>query len=313
MLKPRPHARTSVAVALCLCAFASIHASAAPSSFDAKTLRKAARLVEKLRRLDAAAFTSDERHTRLPVVSQFYPALHIETSGLPAGDLKTELSTAAFYYEDALHKHSQAPLNGEDNAAQLLRAKARLHVARAEALRRYGEGDRSASTLTAISELEAERATDLTHAARALSALKGLDAQIKLHSSRARLEDEGGAVAHVSFDRMANDFNTTEATVVRVLSSLPRSAVYYHLRHALNSYRDGLFWWRKNHRRAEMVVSVDALTEPRPPDSPGIEPEVVNYIIIGNWKSARRHILKAEAEIAGAPTHAGLAYVNPPR
>jgi hypothetical protein len=303
MPKPRPHTSAPViaAAALCLYALAAIHASAAPSSSGAKTLEKATRLVERLRRLDADAFSSDERRTDRAVArSKFYPSLHVETSALPEGDLKTELSTAAFDYEDALDESSQTPSTGVQTGAQLLRAKARRHVARAEALIRYAAGDRSAATLATVAELETERARHIALAARALSALKSLDAQVNLHTSRARLEDEGGAVARVSFDRMANDFARVEPAVRRALHALPRNALHYHLQHALNSYRDGLFWWRKTRQHTQMVVHVNELSETDARDALGIEPEVVNYTVVGNWKSARRYILKAEAEIARA-------------
>ncbi|HEV2708125.1 MAG TPA: hypothetical protein VGV59_19570 [Pyrinomonadaceae bacterium] len=306
MLKPLSHtsaALSAFAVALYLCASAAVYADAAPASFDAKTLRKAARLVERLRRLDAAASSSDHTRADRSLVRKFYPALHSETSALPEGDLKTELSTAAFDYEDALDGSSQTPSADAPSGAQSLRAKALRHVARAEALIRYAAGDRSATTLADVSELETERARNLALAAHALSALKSLDAHVKLHTSRARLEEDGGAVARVSYARMADDFKRVEATVRRVLRALPRSPLYYHLQHALNSYRDGLFWWRKTQPGALLVVHVNELSAPDPLDALGIAPEVVNYTVVGNWKSAHRYILKAETEMAKMQAH----------
>jgi hypothetical protein len=147
--------------------------------------------------------------------------------------------------------------------------------------------------------IERERVVDLTLAERAVTVLKSLDEKVNAYPSVAEFE-EHGRVALVSFDRLSSDFKIVAATTRQLLSSLPRSPIYYNLQNALSSYSDGLFWWQKTYRRKEMVVSANNWTAPDTPNARGFDAGVVDYTVVCNWRNARKYITKAAIEIERA-------------
>ncbi|MDT4954909.1 MAG: hypothetical protein QOJ02_3047 [Acidobacteriota bacterium] len=282
----------------------------------AQELKKAEKVLAKLSELQTASADPDAYQR---AVRKLYPNLFINVASLPEGDLKTDLSTAAFLYQQAhgierggemadcvnevrgLYR-SLCLKRGNPTRAQLLLAKAQLHTNWAEALVRFYRGNTDALTVATISEIEKERSIDLKLAESAVAIIRTLDAEVNSYSSVGEFE-EHNAVARVSFDKLSKDFEATGGTAQQLLSSLPRNQLYYHLQNALNSYSDGLFWWEKTHARREApaaVVSVNNWTEPAPEKPLGLDVEMINYTVVSNWRKARKHIATAWDEIERA-------------
>jgi hypothetical protein len=282
----------------------------------AQQLNKAEKVLAKLAELQTASADPDAYKR---AVRKLYPDLLINVASFPEGDLKTDLSTAAFLYQKAygferggdaancdnevrgLYKNL-CLRRGNPTRAQLLLAKAQLHANWAEALVRFYRGNTDALTVATVSEIESERSIDLKLAERVVMILKTLDEEVNSYSSVSEFE-EHHAVARVSFDKLSNDFETIGGTAQQFLSSLPRNLLYYQLQNALNSYSDGLFWWEKTHTRREAsaaVVSVNNWTEPASQKPLGFDVETINYTVIGNWRKARKHISNAASEIERA-------------
>lgn len=304
---------TLLVYALLLLAAQSV-CSAKDNPLNDKELKKAEKILVKLTVLQTA---STDLNAYKIAVRKFYPELFVNVASLRDGDLKTDLTTAAFLYEQAADLQSiNSAANCHDEVrdlyrnlclthtnnptrSQLLLSKAQLHTSWAASLIRFYRGDMSATTLATLSEIKKEREIDLTIAARVVSILKTLDEEVNPYSSLGKFE-EHNRVAKVSFAKLSKDFDEAATTAQQLLSSLPRNLIYYHLKNALNSYSDGLFWWQKTYRRKEAVVSVNNWTEPAAPKPLGFDADALNYTVICNWRKASKHITTAAAEIEKA-------------
>ena len=289
-----------------------------PSVPPVKDLKKAAKIIVKLRRLGETAATAADYQTYRKLVNSHYPGLFVDISRLGASNLKTDLSTAAFLYEQVayeLSSASAAPVNcqnqmrelyrhlcqtkGNETRARFLWAKARLHTDWAAATLRFEQGDRAAETVRMISQIEAEREIDLRLAEEAARALKLLDEKVGRTSAPAELEQRERP-AHLSFDAFSHEYRKAARTVDALLASLPRSPVYYQLQNARNSYHEGLFWWQKSYRSSSAVVSVNALAETNPLRVLGMEEQTVNQTVVSNWRNGRKYLQQTVAEIEKA-------------
>jgi hypothetical protein len=281
---------------------------------DTRELKKTEKALAKLSELQTA---STDLNSYKAAIRKLYPQLFINIADLREGDLKTDLSTAAFLYQKAYaleRGDTAADCNDEvrdlyrnlcltqnkQTRSQLLLVKAQLHFSWAGALMRFYRGERDAQTVAAVSEIRKERRIDLTLAERVVAILKTLDSEVNSYSSLGEFE-EHRAVAKVSYGKLSNDFETMAETAQPFLSSLPRNSLYYQLQNALNSYSDGLFWWQKTYRRkTDAVVSANNWTEPTPKQPLGFDSDSLNYTVICNWRRAHKHIASAAIEIESA-------------
>jgi hypothetical protein len=149
--------------------------------------------------------------------------------------------------------------------------------------------------------MRAERGRDLALAEEALAALRALEREVHVYPSLAQFQ-ERAALARVPFERLSADAASALQTVDRILQSLPRGPVFYPLYHARNFYSDGLFWWRKTHRRKAVVVGVNSFGEPDEARSLNMDPEAIDYTVAVNWRNAVKRMRRAEELIAEAKT-----------
>ena len=301
-----------------LAAFACAQASAGDAGGQAlreKDVRTGEEVVAALRRMERVT----DFHSYDALADKLYPELFAKVSELREGDLKTDLTTAVFLYEQALDEWKMRPGAAFDCAGELrevyarvcaqdksgatvvgfLRAKARLHTLWADALVRFHKGGTDAATIAALAEMRAERRRDLALAEEALAALKALEQEVHVYSSLAQFQARA-ALAKVSFEELSADAASALHKVDRILQSLPRGPLFYPLYHARNFYSDGLFWWRKTHRRKAMVVEVNSFAEPDEARSVNMDPEAIDYTVAINWRNAARRTRRAEQLIATA-------------
>lgn len=272
---------------------------AAPVGKDVKKdLERAESVLSKLRRLEEASASSD-RNTFVKAARGLYPELFSKVSALREGGLKTELTTAVALYDSSLRASQNGvapdcPRESRESYARLcletrdggrasfLRAKARLHVSRAEAELLYARGDRAVATLDAVALVRAERKTDRALARDALHSLKELVASASA--------PEGGAPP--AFD-VAGGLEAFD----RLLASLPRDRTHRLLREARDAFRDGLYWRHKSAPALALVIDAGSFTPRGELPHLGLRADDAAGAAQANLRTALKFIGKAEEEI----------------
>jgi hypothetical protein len=292
------------------------YGAAPAASLRDKDVGKAEKIIVKLHRLEESVASPIDFHTYKTDINGLYPGLFVDASELRDGDLKTDLTTAVFLYESAYRawaapdastlrceyylREAYLRLCRESRngpPTQFLWSKARLHTEWAEAVLRFQRGDADPETLKELSEMRAERKFDLILAERAVAALRKLAERVNSFSSVVEAE-KGRAGASLSSKELSEEISVALLTVNSVLASLPRSPLYFMLRNALDSYRDGLFWWGKISQRREMTVSINSLVATDPLKVIGLDAGTVSRTTLDNWREALRYTERAEKAIS---------------
>ncbi len=134
-------------------------------------------------------------------------------------------------------------------------------------------------------------------AARVINALKRLDSEVMVHRSLGDFEAEG-KLARVPFAKFANDLQSTTNEVEPMLSRMPQSRLKTEITNALDSYRDGVFWWEKiDHSRVVHISALTAAETRRSSDSAFLA--TVPYTVAIHWRQANRYLTRAEEMMNG--------------
>jgi hypothetical protein len=143
------------------------------------------------------------------------------------------------------------------------------------------------------------RTEDQVLTMRAIAALKRLDSDVLVYRSLGDFE-ENGKLARVSFGVFKNDLHAVTAEVEPLLSRLPQSRVKTEIRNALDSYRDGAFWWQKIDQ--PRVVHVSALAFSEPTRTPSDTALLANapYTVAIHWRQAEGYLKRAEGMVNGS-------------
>ncbi|MDQ3803599.1 MAG: hypothetical protein M3416_07200 [Acidobacteriota bacterium] len=288
------------------------------SALREKDVRRAERVLERLRLLGNAAAAQEGGDGFRDLARKSYPGLFVTVADMRQSDLKTDLGTAVFLYEDVSRAwtavgNSTAYCEGErpdvyrplclrlggGTARHLLLAKARLHFRWAEAVVKTYRGGGDAETSRLLSEMKAAREHDLLIAARVSETLKSLEGMVNTSSTYADYLEHRVA-AKVSFETLETEFSDALGRAGALLGWMPRSPVYYCLSSAWRSYRDGLFWYRKVHSSKKMVVSAAAGFGRDPLKELRLDAEQVGYTVVTNWKAAAKYTRLAEQSLSGA-------------
>ena len=139
---------------------------------------------------------------------------------------------------------------------------------------------------------ETETRNDRVSAARALTLLKRLDDDVIVYRSLGDFE-VNGRLAQVPFARFANDLQAVTNEVEPMLSRMPQGKLKTAITNALDSYRDGAFWWQKIDQ--PRVVHVSALTSTgtrSSADSAFLAS--VPYTVAIHWRQANGYLRRAE-------------------
>jgi hypothetical protein len=285
---------------LCLLVFAGGGAARAADGVkeSKKDLKRAETVLSKLRGLEEASATADP-NSFVKAARKLYPELFSKVSALREGGLKTELTTAVFLYESSLRaarqgggapdctrepRESDARLcfeTRDGGRAAFLRAKALLHVSRAQAELLYARGERGAATLDAVSRLRAERDTDRALASDALQTLKELVAASSSSDDARPSPDLAGRLE--AFDR--------------VLASLPRDRAHQLLRGARDAFRDSLYWQHRAAPALALVIDAGSFTPRGELPRLGLRADDAAQTAQANLRAALKFIVKAEEEL----------------
>src|SRR5712691_5934514 len=145
---------------------------------------------------------------------------------------------------------------------------------------------------------QTETGDDQVLAARAISALKRLDRDVLVYRSLGDFE-ESGKLARLSFETFRNDLGEVTAEVEPLLSRLPQSRLKTEIQNALDSYRDGAFWWQKIDRPRVVHVSALAFSETTRTSSDTSLLANVPYTVAIHWRQAEKYLKRAEGMMNG--------------
>jgi len=290
---PRRIARLTL---LCLLVFAASRAEASAGARGAQgsgeDLKRAADVLAKLRRLEAAAASEDPKSFDR-TARRLYPGLFSSVSKLRDGGVKTDLTTAVALYESALRAggvaadcarelrglYARLCVGAGGERARLLRAKAQLHASWADAALRHARGERDGATLDTLALVRAERAADRALAEEALRELRELAA----------------GLADV---RLSENVSDRLGQIDRLLTSLPRDRAALPLREARAALRDGLYWRLRMEPARALVVGVASYAaEPGALPRLGLRADDAERAAQANLRAALKLINKAQEEL----------------
>ena len=280
------------------------------SGLSAKQLTKAEKVIVQLEQLDAVIANRDfaEYKARLKKLSVSGQGI---VSGLPEGDLKTDIATAVYLYESAAvdFNHIEALESAASKCAiekpgayrrlcdssvgsrhDLLFAKARLHVTWARAGIELLKTGRSNSVKTG--DREAERENDRALARSVISSLKILESEVVVTNSLGDFE-ASPTLVRVPVERFTSDLQKVSADVELILSWLPQNKLKHELANALSSYQDGGLWWQRIYQPRVINVSDLVPTEIRTPSDTAYL-STVPYTVAINWRQGSKYLKRAE-------------------
>jgi hypothetical protein len=128
--------------------------------------------------------------------------------------------------------------------------------------------------------------------ARALTLLKRLDEDVVVYRSLGDFE-ANGRLAQVPLAEFANDLQAVTQEIEPMLSRMPQGRLRTAITNALDSYRDGAFWWQKIDQ--PRVVHVSALTSRGTrSSSDSAFLASVPYTVAIHWRQANGYLKRAE-------------------
>jgi hypothetical protein len=137
-------------------------------------------------------------------------------------------------------------------------------------------------------------------AARAILVLRKLDSEVIVYRSLGEFE-EGGKLASVSLRQFEGDLAMTVAEVGPLLAQIPSVKLRLEITNALDSYRDGLFWWRQvDQPQVVHVSALQATEQPRTISDTAFRSSIP-YTVAIHWRQARKYLNQAEVARASRP------------
>ena len=143
-----------------------------------------------------------------------------------------------------------------------------------------------------------ETSDDSLLAMRATAALKRLEKDVLIYRSLGDFE-ENGKLARVTFEAFKNDLQEVSCEVEPLLSRLPPSKLKIELTNALDSYRDGAFWWAKIYQPRVVNVSALGFAETTRTSSDTAYLSTVPYTVAIHWRQAGKYLKRAEEMMNG--------------
>src|SRR4051812_34785362 len=134
-----------------------------------------------------------------------------------------------------------------------------------------------------------------TAATRAVNALRKLDDQVIVYNSLGEFE-ESRKLARVSLTTFQVELRSATADVQTFLTQIPAGKVRTEILNALNSYRDGVFWWQQVDQ--PRVVQVSSLkTEAFASKPEAIFLSSIPYTVVIHWRQAHKYLGRAETAL----------------
>lgn len=131
---------------------------------------------------------------------------------------------------------------------------------------------------------------------RAIVALKRLENEVIVYDSLVDFENSG-KLARVPLRTFEQKLVEVLNEVEPVLSRMPASRVKWQLTNALNSYRDGLFWWSQIDRPRVVHVSSLAASEGERSRFDAAFLSTIPYTVAIHWRQAQKYLNQAEKNL----------------
>jgi hypothetical protein len=138
-----------------------------------------------------------------------------------------------------------------------------------------------------------ETSSRATVDARAIAALTRLDQLAIVHRSRGDFE-ESGKLARVALPVFEQVLRKVEVELQPILNEMPPNELRHAIMNALDSYRDGAYWWRQIDQ--PRVINVSALAPSNPPRTAAdaVFLSTVPYTVAIHWRRAHDYLKQAE-------------------
>jgi hypothetical protein len=129
--------------------------------------------------------------------------------------------------------------------------------------------------------------------ARAIEALKSLQAEVIVYRSLADFE-AGGRLARVPLLVFEARLREVSAELDPLLAQIPAEKSKLELTNALDSYRDGVFWWRQVDQPRVVNVSALAYAESNHTPADTAFLSSIPYTVAIHWRQAEKYLRRAE-------------------
>ncbi len=158
----------------------------------------------------------------------------------------------------------------------------------------YGQSVSRAKVRTVESTTEISTADDRIFVARAITALRRLEAEVITYRSLGDFE-AGGKLARVPLESFQSHLQETAAEVESTLGYITNDRLRMELINALASYRDGAFWWERIYQPRVVHVSALNYDEINRTPSDNALLATVPYTVAIHWRQAAKYLKRAEA------------------
>ena len=148
-------------------------------------------------------------------------------------------------------------------------------------------------SLARVNSSTASSERRVTPATQAVAALRRLNDDVLVYRSLVEFETEG-RLARVPMQQFENDLREVSAEVEPVILRLPDGKLKSALANALESYRDGFYWWGQLDE--PRVVSASALIgsdRTRTPTDRAFL-ATIPYTVAIHWRQAAKYLNRAE-------------------
>ena len=290
------------------------------SRLEEKQLSKAERLIQQLEQLDNLMNSGPNTAQYKARIAKLSNGFSRTAAGLPESDVKTDLGTAVYWYDQLALNLNHSAVSGSGSASveercgferpgayqklceatsgsarDLLWAKARLHMNWAKAgieFQKTGKVDRP------LDDVAFERKLDQMLAARIIESLKVLERQVIIYRSLGDFE-ASGKLARVPFAVFKQDLQKVSADAESMLSWLPQNTLKNEISNALHSFQDGAFWWEQIDQPKVVKVSDLASGFVSRSASDTVLLTTVPYTVAINWRHGSKYLRRAEQIMNG--------------
>jgi hypothetical protein len=129
--------------------------------------------------------------------------------------------------------------------------------------------------------------------ARAIAALKRLDTQVVVYRSLSEFQ-ESGKLARVSLQTFQQELSEVTRQVEPFIMQMPVGKLKTKLTNALESFRDGAYWWQQVDQPRVVNVSALALTDVIRSPADAAFLSTAPYTVAINWRQAHTYLTQAE-------------------
>ena len=131
----------------------------------------------------------------------------------------------------------------------------------------------------------------------AVYALRRLQADVIVYRSMSDFE-AGGRLARVPLAVFEADLRQVSTELEPLLARMPATKARLELTNALDSYRDGVFWWRQIDQPRAVNVSALAYADSNHTAAETAFLSSIPYTVAIHWRQAEKYLRQAEREIS---------------